>query len=205
MHGLYPLVISTGEFARRENIFGIIVAYFKQPLILPFFCLFRIDFLCDLNINFLILLRRHKIDLSIAGLSPIDGISPPSEFHIHNIFKARSHAVCIITEDTVPQGDIGKVEFFLCFQDFFSLQIVPRTAVEQICLFQLVNSFVIKCTAFRLQVVRNRLCRSSSAIRISLKTVDQLHYLPHILLPKHNLFPVIDHKAGDAHHLIPVF
>ena len=38
-----------------------------------------------------------------------------------------------------------------------------------------------------------------------LQTVYQLHYLPHIFLSKHNLFPVIDHKAGDAHYLIPVF
>lgn len=62
----------------------------------------------------------------------------------------------------VPQGNIGQIEFFLCFQDFFSLQIISRTAVKQICLFQFieitVNSFVVEGAPFGFQIIGNRLC-----------------------------------------------
>lgn len=61
VHGLDPLVISPGKFVRCKNIFGIVVVYFKQPLILPFFRFFRIDLLYDLNINFLMDVLKPKI------------------------------------------------------------------------------------------------------------------------------------------------
>ena len=141
--------------------------YFKQPLIFPLFCLFRIDLLCDLNINFPVLPHRYKINLSIAGLSHIDGISPAAKLQVHNVFKAGSHAVRVITENAVPQGGIGQIELFLSFQDFLSLQIVSGATVKQICLFQLfqitVNRFIVKGAALCFQVVRNRLCRKGVA------------------------------------------
>ena len=141
--------------------------YFKQPLIFPLFCLFRIDLLCDLNINFLVLPHRYKINLSIAGLSHIDGISPAAKLQVHNVFKAGSHAVRVITENTVPQGGIGQIELFLRFQDFLPLQIISGTAVKQICLFQLfqiaVNCFVIKGAPLCFQIICNRLCRKGVA------------------------------------------
>lgn len=152
-----------GKFVRCKNIFGVIVVYFKHPLIFPLFCLFRINLLCDLNINFLVLPDRYKINLSVSGLSHIDGISPTAKFQIHNIFKAGSYAVRIITESTVPQGSISQIELFLRFQNFLPLQIVSGAAVEQICLFQFfqitINRFIIKGAALRFQVVRNRFCR----------------------------------------------
>ena len=125
MHGLDPLVISSGKFVCCKNIFGVIVMYIKQPLIFPLFCLFRIDFLSDLNINFIVLPHRYKINLSVVGLSHIDSISPASKFQIHNIFKTGNYAVRIIAENTIPQSNISKVELLLCFQNLLSLQIVP--------------------------------------------------------------------------------
>lgn len=126
--------------------------YFKQSVVLPFFRLFRTDLLRDLNIDFFVLSYRHKINLSVARFPNIDGISSTAKFQMNNIFKAGSYAVSVIAENTVPQGNICKIKFFLCFQNLLALQIISGAAVMQICLFQLllitVSRLVIKRPAF---------------------------------------------------------
>ena len=103
----------------------------------------------------------YKINLAISGFPHIDSISPSAEFQIYDIFKAGSNAVCVIAENTVSQGNIGQIEFFLRFQDFLPLQVISGTAVKQICLFQLfqiaVNRFVVEGSPFCFQVICNGL------------------------------------------------
>lgn len=83
VHRPDPLVISSGKFVCRKDIFGIIVAYFKKPFVFPFFCLFRTRLLCDLDIDFLILTHRCKINLTAAGLSHIDGAAPAAKLQMY--------------------------------------------------------------------------------------------------------------------------
>lgn len=148
MHCFYPLIVSPCKFICRKNIFGVVIACFKQTVVLSFFCLFRFNLLCDLNIYFFILPCCHKVNFSISGFTHIYGVSSPAKLQIHNVFKAGSYAVCVVSEDAVPKRNICKIKFFLRFQNFPALQIIPGTAVEQICLLKLfkiaVNCLVVK-------------------------------------------------------------
>ena len=75
-------------------------------------------------------------------------------------------------QDFEHDGDSYKIKTFyeitkLERNGMFVYESVPGTAVEQICLLQLfkiaVNRLVVKGTALRFQVVRNRLCRKGIA------------------------------------------
>ena len=125
MHGFDSFVIATSKVVRRKDIFRIIIMERKQTFVFTLFCVLRIDLLCDLDINLFVLPYGNKINFAIASFPHIDGVPPAAEFQVHNIFKAGSDAVLIVTKDAVSQSNIGKVEFLLRFQNFLSLQIVP--------------------------------------------------------------------------------
>jgi hypothetical protein len=67
--------------------------YFKQTVILPFFRLFGIDSLRDLNIDFFVLPYRYKVNLSISGFPHIDGVSKSSKYTIFSRLKATLSAL----------------------------------------------------------------------------------------------------------------
>ena len=87
MHCLNAFVISSCKFICREDIFGVIIVYFKQAVIFPFFRLFRTDFLRDLNIDFFVLPYRCKINLSVARFPDIDAISSAAKLQINNVSR----------------------------------------------------------------------------------------------------------------------
>ena len=112
-----------------------------------------------LHIELFILSYCHKVDLTAAGLTDIDGIPSAAKLQVHDIFQAGRHAVGVIAENAVPQGGICKIELLLRFQNFLTLQIKAGAAVKQIRFFQRLqvagNRFVIQRTVFRLQVIRD--------------------------------------------------
>lgn len=55
VHGLNALIVSSRKFICRKNIFGVIIVYFQQSVVFPFFRLFRTYFLRVLNINLFVL------------------------------------------------------------------------------------------------------------------------------------------------------
>lgn len=125
MHCLNALIVSACKFICPEYIFGIIVVYFKQTVVFPFFGLFEVYLLRNLNINLFILSRCYKVDFSVICFADMNGVSPAAKLQVHNVFKACGNAVGIIAENAIPQSVICKIKLLLRFQNFFTLQIVP--------------------------------------------------------------------------------
>ena len=167
MHCLDTLVISSCELICCENIFGVVVVNFQQTVIFSLFCFQAVKLLRDLNIELFILLCRYKINLPAAELAHMNGVTPAAEFQIHNIFKAGSHTILIISQNAVSQSSICKIEFLLRFQDFLSLQIVTGTTMQQVCLLQffqiIVDRFIVKRTVLCFQIIRDGLRRKGVA------------------------------------------
>ena len=160
VHCLDSLIVPTGKFVCCENKFGVIIRYFKQAAIFSLFCLFRVDLLRHLNIDFFVLSDCYKINLAISGFPHIDSISPSAEFQIYDIFKAGSNAVCVIAENTVSQGNIGQIEFFPAFSGVPSLQSYLNSGEADMPFpaFQIaVNRFVVEGSPFCFQVICNGL------------------------------------------------
>jgi hypothetical protein len=93
----------------------------------------------------------------------------------------------LVTEDTIAERGIGQIEFLLCFQDLFAVQIVTGTAMQKISLLQLfkiaVHRLVVKRSALCFQVVRNRLGGKGAANIVEGVPDDpfQLIDLPHLI------------------------
>jgi hypothetical protein len=119
-----PLIVAAGKIICKQYIFGVVVVNVEQALILALCGFPGLYLLSYLNIDFLVLAACYEIYLTVGGLSDIDGIAPAAEFKVYNIFKACCHSVGIITEHAVSQRSIGKVELFLRFQDFSSLEVI---------------------------------------------------------------------------------
>ena len=117
MHRLDAFVVTSREFIRCENIFGIVVVDLQQTVILPFFRFRRTKLLRHLHIELFILPNSHKVDLAAAGLADMDGIASAAKLQVYDILKAGCHAVSVIAENAVPQGGVRKIEFLLCFQE----------------------------------------------------------------------------------------
>ena len=64
MHRLDALVVSSRELICCENIFGVVVADFQQPVVFPFFCFQRMKLLRHLHIELFILPYCDKVDLA---------------------------------------------------------------------------------------------------------------------------------------------
>lgn len=121
VHGLNALIVSACKFICPEYIFGVVVMYFKQTVVFPFFRFFRMNLLCNLHIQLIVLSRCYKVDFSVVCFADMNGVSSASKPQIHNIFKTCSNAVSVITENAVSHGVIRKVKLLLCFQDFLAL------------------------------------------------------------------------------------
>ena len=121
MHRLDAFVVPSRELIRCENIFGIVIADLQQAVVFPFFCFRRTKLPRHLYIKLFILPSCHKVDLSTAKFTDIDGVSSATKFQVHDILKARRHAVGVVAENAVSQGSVCKVELFLRFQDFLTL------------------------------------------------------------------------------------
>ena len=67
MHTLNSLVIASGKFIGSQNILRIVIPNFQQSFIFTLFCFFGFNLLCDLYIQPVILLLRHKIYFTILG------------------------------------------------------------------------------------------------------------------------------------------
>lgn len=125
MHCFDPLVVTVGKIICKQYIFVVVVVNVKQALILTLCGFPGLYLLGYLNIDFLVLAACCEIYLTVGGLSDIDSIASASEFKVYNIFEACCHSVGIITEHAVSQRSISKVELFLRFQNFSSLEVIP--------------------------------------------------------------------------------
>ena len=85
MHRLDALVVSSRELICCENIFGVVVADFQQPVVFPFFCFQRMKLLRHLLIELFILPYCGKVDLAAAGFADIDGIPSAAKLQVHDI------------------------------------------------------------------------------------------------------------------------
>ena len=124
MHCFDFLIVAAGKIICKQYIFGVGVVNVKQALILTLCDFPGLYLLGYLNIDFFILAACCEIYLTVGGLSDIDSLTSAAEFKVHNIFEACCHSVGIITEHAVSQRSIGKVELFLRFQDFSSLEVI---------------------------------------------------------------------------------
>lgn len=86
MHCLDSLIVPTGKFVCCENKFGVIIRYFKQAAIFSLFCLFRVDLLRHLNIDFFVLSDCYKINLAISGF-PTLTVYPRRQSSKYTIFS----------------------------------------------------------------------------------------------------------------------
>ena len=75
MHRLDAFVVSSRELIRCENIFGVVVVDFQQPVEFPFFRFQRMKLLRHLHIELFILPYCDKVDLAAAGFADIDSIA----------------------------------------------------------------------------------------------------------------------------------
>ena len=85
MHRLDALVVSSRELIRCENIFGVVIVDFQQPVVFPFFRFQRMKLLRHLHIELFILPYCHKVDLAAAGFADIDGIPSAAKLQVHDI------------------------------------------------------------------------------------------------------------------------
>ena len=147
MHTLNALVIASGKFIGSRNILRIVIPDFQQSFILTLFCLLGFDLLRDLHIQPVILLLRHKIDLTVRCLPNRHGIASSAKFQIHHIFETGSDAVRCIAQHAVTQSSIGKIKLILRFQNLLSAQVIARTTMKEICFLQLfqiaVHCFIV--------------------------------------------------------------
>lgn len=86
VHCLDSLIVPTGKFVCCENKFGVIIRYFKQAAIFSLFCLFRVDLLRHLNIDFFVLSDCYKINLAISGF-PTLTVYPRRQSSKYTIFS----------------------------------------------------------------------------------------------------------------------
>lgn len=69
VHRLNALKISSCKFICPEYIFGVVVVYLQQAVVLPFFRFFRMNLLCNLHIQLIVLSRCYKVDFSASCLA----------------------------------------------------------------------------------------------------------------------------------------
>lgn len=85
MHRLDAFVVSSRELIRCENIFGVVVVDFQQPVEFPFFRFQRMKLLRHLHLELFILPYCDKVDLAAAGFADIDGIPSAAKLQVHDI------------------------------------------------------------------------------------------------------------------------
>ena len=108
-------------------------------------------------------INSRTVDLAVIGLNNVDRIAAPQQLRIHHVLRHRRYEVGIVAQNAITQGAVGQIELLLRFQQFFTLNVVPRAAVEQIRFLQLlqvaVNGFVDNAAALGLEIIRDGLSR----------------------------------------------
>lgn len=99
MYDFYAIEISCGQFVQRDHIFGVVIFDFKEIGNLPIRLLRQPA--AYLNIDTLIPLHRHKINLFRLVFSDIDLIAPPPQLKIHDVLQHSSKRLRIESHDEV--------------------------------------------------------------------------------------------------------
>ena len=90
MHNFHPVDISCRQLIQRYHIFRIVVFDFEEIGNLPIRFLWQPA--AHLNVDTLVALHRHKINLFRFIFPDINFIAPPPQFKIHDVFRQAAAA-----------------------------------------------------------------------------------------------------------------
>ena len=134
MHDLDSIDIAGDQFVHRYHIFRIVVLDLKEIGDLTVRALRQIA--ANLYIDPFIPPHGNKVDLLGGVFADIHIVAFPPKLKVHDIFQHGGDGFRIEAHDAIFERSIRQIELFLCFQDSFTLHIVPLTAVDHKSLFQ---------------------------------------------------------------------
>lgn len=160
VHCLDSLIVPTGKFVCCENKFGVIIRYFKQAAIFSLFCLFRVDLLRHLNIDFSFCLTATK-SISLSPVFPTLTVYPRRQSSKYTIFQGWKQRCLRYSREHCIARQHRPDRIFPAFSGFPSPVNHIWNSGEADMPFQLfqiaVNRFVVEGSPFCFQVICNGL------------------------------------------------